>query len=158
MERLEVEPTGEKDYGPCACCGNDSRCVWGLVHTPHAALAAYFVHWTVGRVLDHGANFDVIVGRWGEGAKAADRSLVALEYRLLETGPAFRAIDAEGRPAAESDLVGRVLRRSEVVGQPIAEQAFEIVDAVLAQDARVAELLGPYRMAEPGAAPDRGGR
>jgi hypothetical protein len=31
---------------------------------------------------------------------------------------------------------------AKVVGQPIAKQAFAIVDAVLAQDASVAELLG----------------
>ena len=53
MEQLEVEPTGEKDHGPCACCGHSSRCVWGFVDTPNAAVAAYFVHWTVGRVPDH---------------------------------------------------------------------------------------------------------
>jgi hypothetical protein len=33
------------------------------------------------------------------------------------------------------------------VGQPIAKQVFAAVDAILAQDARVLELLGPYRMA-----------
>jgi hypothetical protein len=147
MEALEVEPTGEKDHGPCACCGKNSRCVWGFVRTPRAQLAAYFVHWTVGRVSDHGANFDLIVGRWGERATATDRSLVALEYRLLDNGPAFMVIDAEGRPAADSELVGRVLRRADVIGRPIADEAFGIVDAVLAQDARVAELLEPDKMA-----------
>jgi hypothetical protein len=155
MEQLTVEPTGAKDHGPGG--GNQSRCVWGFVHGRRAARAAYFVHWTVGRGPDYRANFDLIVGKWGKGATAADRSLVALEYRLLDNGPAFRVIDAEGRPAADSDLVGHVLRRSEVIGQPIAARAFGIVDAVLAQDARVAELLGPYRVVEPGAAPERGG-
>jgi hypothetical protein len=142
-----VEPTGQKDSGPCACCGNTSRCVWGYVHLPDATLAAYFVHWTVGRVSDHWPNFDLIIGRWGDGASAADRSLVTLESRLLDTGPAFRVIDAAGRPAAKNRLVGQVLRRSDAVGQPIAQQAFAVVDAVLAQDARVAELLGSRRMA-----------
>jgi hypothetical protein len=33
-----------------------------------------------------------------------------------------------------------------VVGQPIAQEAFRVADAVLAEDARIAELLGPYRM------------
>jgi hypothetical protein len=146
MADLTVEPTGQKDHGPCACCGNLSRCVWGFVHGAEGTRAAYFVHWTVGRVADHWPNFDLIIGRWGEGASAADRSLVAMEYRLLDNGPAFRVIDAEGRPAAESELVGRVLPRSEVVGQPIAGEAFALVDAVLAQDDRVAELLGPWRV------------
>ena len=97
MTRLIVEPTGERNYGPCQCCGNESRCVWGLVSTPSEALAAYYVHWTVGRVADHGANLDLIVGRWGEEATAADRRLVALEYRLLDRGPAVMVIDAARR-------------------------------------------------------------
>jgi len=100
----------------------------------------------VGRASDHWPNFDLVIGRWAEGASAADRSLVSLEYRLLETSPAFRLIDAAGRPPAESELVGQVLRRSEVVGQPIAQNALAIADAVLAQDGRLAELLGSWRM------------
>jgi hypothetical protein len=142
MDALEVEPTGANDYGPCECCGNHSRCVWGFVHTPEASLASYFVHWTLTRVADHGANFDLIIGRWGEGTSARDRVLVALEYRLLESGPGLMVIDAGARPTASSELVGRALTRAEVVGRPIAEQAFAIVDAVLAQDPRVAEWYG----------------
>lgn len=142
MDELEVEPTGAADLGSCECCGNNSRRIWGLVRTRELALASYFVHWTTGKVPDHGANFDLIIGRWGNHASATDRVLVAFEYRLLESGPAFMVIDAQGRPAASSDLVGRVLAREEVIGRPIAKQAFAIVDAVLAQDPRIAELLG----------------
>ena len=142
MEILKVEPTGANDPGPCKCCGNNSRCVWGFIHTPEYGLASYFVHWTLGRVSDHGANFDLIIGRWGDESSARDRVLVSLEYRLLESGPAFMVIDSGDRPAASSDLVGRTLTRAEVVGQQIATQAFAIVDAVLAQDKRVSELLG----------------
>src|SRR5262245_10798962 len=112
MDQLEVEPDGSADFGPCACCGNNSRRVWGFVRTPTAALACYFVHWTLTRVHDHGANFDLILGRWGEGSSARDRVLVALEYRLLESGPGFMVIDAGTRPAASSDLVGRPRSRA----------------------------------------------
>jgi hypothetical protein len=142
MDALAVEPAGSRDDGPCACCGHNSRCVWGCVRAPDGALASYFVHWTLGRVADHGANVDLIIGRWGDEASASDRVLVALTYRLSESGPAFMVIDADGRTASSSELVGRALARAEVVGQPIAEQAFAIIDAVLAQDPRVAELLG----------------
>jgi hypothetical protein len=141
MDELTIEPTGQKEFGPCSCCGNVSRCVWGFVHGREGAVAAYFVHWTIGRVADHWPNFDLIIGRWGQGATPADRCMVALQYRLLENGPAFMVIDPDGRPSAKSELVSKALRRSEVIGSPIAAQAFGIVDAVLAQDTRVAELL-----------------
>lgn len=52
-------------------------------------------------------------------------------------------IDGHDRPvAANSHLASRILQRSDVIGQPIAEEAFAIVDAILEQDGRVAELLG----------------
>jgi hypothetical protein len=142
MGVLAVEPTGAKNSGPCPCCGHDTRRVWGLVRTRRSARAAYFVQWAPGLVPEHGANIDLIIGKWGERATAADRVLVALEFRRLGTGPAVMVIDAGDRPAVSSDLVGRALQRAEVIGRPVAERAFAIVDAVLAQDKRVAELLG----------------
>jgi hypothetical protein len=142
-ESLEIEPGGSNDYGPCECCGNMSRRVWGLVSSPSGPVAAYFVHWTLTRVADHGANFDLIIGKWGDGASAADRDVVSLAYRLDDTGPSFMVIDAADRPVATGGLADRVLRRSQVIGRPIAEQAFAIVDAILAQDDRLAEELAP---------------
>ncbi|HMF15975.1 MAG TPA: hypothetical protein VKE98_02160 [Gemmataceae bacterium] len=148
MHALQVEPAGTNDYGPCECCGSNSRCVWGYIHSPEGTLASYLVHWTLGRVTDHGANFDLILGKWNAEAMAADRCLVSLAYRLFEDGPQFMVIDGHQRPASKNELVGRVLGRSEVIGRPIAENAFAAVDAILAQDVRVLELLGPYRMTE----------
>ena len=43
---------------------------------------------------------------------------------------------------ATGNLAGRALRRSEVVGRPVAQEAFAVVHAVLAQETRLAELLG----------------
>lgn len=63
MEALRVEPAGVNDYGPCECCGNNSHCVWGFIHDSQGPLASYFVRWTLGRTLDHGANFDLILGK-----------------------------------------------------------------------------------------------
>jgi hypothetical protein len=146
MDPMEIEPTGSNDYGPCECCGNMSRCVWGFVHAPQGSLAAYSVHWTLTRVPDHGANFDLVIGKWGEGATPADRVVVSLAYRLGETGPSFMVIDPTDRPVASGGLADRALLRADVVGKPIAREAFAIVDAILAQDARVAELMGPWQL------------
>jgi hypothetical protein len=43
-----------------------------------------------------------------------------------------------------SPLVGRALRRDDVIDTSFAQDAFAIADAVLAKDARVAELLGEW--------------
>ena len=50
---------------------------------------------------DQGANFDMIIGPWGEDAIAANRSAVGLAYQLTEAGPSLMVIDACARPVAE---------------------------------------------------------
>ncbi|MCP3466739.1 MULTISPECIES: hypothetical protein, partial [unclassified Bradyrhizobium] len=139
---ISIERTGSKDTGICDCCGRTSRTVWGLASNETQGLAAYYVHWTLGHISDQGANIDLIVGNWGKGTTAADRCAVALAYRLLDTGPAMMVIDAGPRSFSRSPLIGKVFARDEVVGTPFAQQIFSIADAVLAQDDRIAELLG----------------
>jgi hypothetical protein len=143
-----IQPTGCSDFDTCPCCGNSSRKIWGLVNTDDKTVACYFVHWTPGHTGDRGANFDLIVGRWGDDALPTERFAVSLEYRLLENGPAFRIIDAEQRPIAVSNLVGRLLARADVIGQPFSKDVFAYCDAILAQDSRATELLGNW-MIEP---------
>ncbi len=137
---LTIEPTGAKDLGPCACCSNATRRVWGFAHRGDTPEAAYFVEWVAGAVLRHGANFDLILDAWSDGTTASDRAAVALEFRQTERGPEFMVIDAEGRPPASSELVGRALGRVEVLETPMAARAFAIVDAIWVQDNRIGEL------------------
>jgi predicted outer membrane lipoprotein len=141
MTQLRIEVSGSQDVGLCECCGAASRTVWGYVYRGDDAEAAYFVQWTLGQVLRHGANFDLIVGKWGEGADRNDRGAVSLEFRRADSGPAFMIIDSIHRPVGSSDLAGRSLARSEVMGTPLATAAFEIVDAIWLQDERIAEIV-----------------
>ena len=136
---LQVEPTGSRDLGPCPCCKNITRRVWGIVHRGTATEAAYFVQWTVGGVLRHGAHVDLVLGRWGADATAADRFAVSLEYRRTPSAPEFMVIDATDRDVARH-LVSRAMTRNQVIGGPIAQQAFEIIDAIWLTDPRIGEL------------------
>jgi REP element-mobilizing transposase RayT len=142
MADLELEPTGIQELGPCTCCGDRTRRVWGFVHRGDTTEAAYFVEWAPGKVAGHGAHVDLIVGNWGEGAGATDRVAVALEFRRTDRGPSFMVIDATGRSLASSELAGASLRREEVVGAPLAKRVFEIVDAIWLQDGRIREVTG----------------
>src|SRR5713101_3984349 len=134
MAEITLEPTGSSDFERCECCGQRSRTVWGLARRDGNADAAYFVHWTLGKVADDGAHFDLILGRWREEATPADRYAVSLEYRRTDRGPAFMVIDATTRPIAHNELVGRALRRDEVLGTALATHAFELVDAIWLKD------------------------
>ena len=108
---LVIEPTGAKDFGPCSCCGDNSRTVWGLVHRGLSGEAAYFVQWTLGQIGRHGAHFDLVLGQWGDGTTREDRYAVSLEFRRTESGPAFMVIDADKRDIGRGDLASRGLTR-----------------------------------------------
>ncbi len=138
---LHIKTMDVADTGRCPCCGHVSRKVWGWVYRDGAPHAAYFVHWTVGHVFEHGAHIDLIVGRWGDGTSGADRYAVSLEHRILDNGPGVMVIDADKRDIAESELVGQALKRSDVIGSPRAAEAFAIYDAIVVQDANLVALF-----------------
>ena len=101
----------------------------GFVHRRGEPIGAYFVAWTQGKP-DHGAKFDLILGQWGNSAAKDDRYSVALDYRLIDGAPQFMVVDALNRATSGSPLVGAALKRSDVIGTPLAPQVFAIVDAV----------------------------
>jgi hypothetical protein len=107
------------------------------VNQDDATVAAYWMHWTVGHLADHGAHLDLIIGRWGEGASSDQRAAVSLEHRQQPDGsPALIVIDAADSSAAKSDLAALALSREEVIGTPLAKQVFDIADAIYSQDDR----------------------
>lgn len=140
---LAIEAGTVKDFGPCECCGDNSRKVTGFVYRGDVAEAAYFVEWTLGQVGRHGAHFDLILGRWGEGATSSDRHAVSVEFRRTDKGLGFMVIDATDREVSRNELVERGLRRDEVVGTALATEAFDIIDTIWLKDERIAEIRGP---------------
>lgn len=136
-ERLVIEPLDESG-GHCDCCGNTSKKIWGLIHSGDLTVAAYWLHWTVGHLDAPGANLDLVIGSWGEGTSTKDRFAASLVYREpADSPPAFMVIDATERQMLNNDLAGFALRREEVIGTPVADQIFRLVDAIWLQDDRI---------------------
>ena len=133
---MQVERLGESG-GHCDCCGNQSRSVWGLIHGAEGTIAAYWMNWTVGHLEDHGANLDLVIGAWGEKAQNDQRVAVSLLHRQRgEEGPALMIIDAADREPGHSNLAGSLLARSDVIGTPLANLVFDLVDIIYEQDDR----------------------
>jgi hypothetical protein len=133
---LVVGPGGENS-GTCDCCGTETRKIWGLISEGDRTVAAYFVRWTANHVKEYGADIDLILGDWGEGTSSRDRVGVSLVHFENDEGPWVRVVDAGDREIANSDLVGSALARSDVIGTPLAQQVFSLIDAVYLQDARL---------------------
>jgi hypothetical protein len=140
MTTLRVEPGSETLLPNCPCCGGSTRVVRGVVYAEDAPRAAYLVRWAPGRP-EHDADIAVSIGGWGEGESAADRRLVALKHRVLEGGPAFMVVDGQGTPWTGDAVLGRPLSRKEALASPLSKEAFAVVDAVGAEDERVAKWV-----------------
>jgi hypothetical protein len=135
---LTLEPNGESNFGRCECCGGYSRSVNGFIHQGEVTRAAYLVHWTKG-VSEHPANFDLILGPWGEGADITKRLAISLIYRNDAEEHAFTVIGAKGRPHDTPEMVGRALSRAELLGSSdLREWVFTLVDFILFRDSRLA--------------------
>ncbi len=137
---FQIEPEDTKDFGPCECCGSMSRYVPGFIQRDGEPYAGYQVHWTLGQIAKHGAGFFFILGYWGEGTLAADRYAVALRYRNDAEATGFMIIDADETEIASHPLIGRALRREDVVGTPLAQEVFDLVDFIWLHDQRLAEI------------------
>jgi len=95
------------------------------------------MHWTVGHLNEPGANLDLVIGRWGDDTTGDDRASVALIHRELPDGsPSLMVIDAADRPIGHESLTKAALAREDVIGTPLAERVFALVDAIYEQDAR----------------------
>jgi hypothetical protein len=136
---LEYDDESEAELGPCADCGQKTRRVWGYVYRSDIPAAAYYVEWTPSHP-QRDAAFDLIVGKWGENAGPSDRQAVSVAFRVLDSGPAFMVQDASARKIGSSPLVSHALNRTEVVGQPIAADVFQICDSIYLADPRISEL------------------
>lgn len=135
---LIATPWSESE-GYCDCCGNRSRAVWGDVSDSAGTVGVYFVHWTE-NMPEHLPCFDIVLGAWGEGTSPDARVLVSLVYDSGMKGGSFTVVDSKDRPADSRSVCGRALKRNEVIGTPVADDVFAIVDVVWLQDDRIEEI------------------
>lgn len=126
--------------GVCDCCGRTSKTIWGDLATTESALAVYYVSWTVAAP-EHEPKIDLIVGAWGDGADPESRILVSLLFRPAADGGSFMVVDADDRLTSYRTLCGRAMRRAEIVGRPLGEEIFALVNALWAGDPRISEVL-----------------
>jgi hypothetical protein len=141
IDMLSINPAGSRDFGPCECCGNFSRIVWGSIHRSQTMVATYFVQWTLNNP-EHGANFDLIMGEWDddESVSETDCQIVALKYLTVNGSTGFAVIDAADRMADKPEFAKVALSRAQVMGTPLAVDAFAMVDAIWLRDPRIAEV------------------
>jgi len=137
---FKFEEQNVTDYGPCECCGYFSRLASGMVRLNDEPYAIYQVHWTTQQIFKHGAEFYIILGEFGEGTSAADKFAVALHFFVESDRYGFMVVDADKTSISSNPLVGRALPRASVIDTPLAEEVFDLVDAIWLEDENIAEV------------------
>jgi hypothetical protein len=137
---FQFEERNVTDYGPCECCGDLSLLASGMVRLDDEPYAVHQVHWTTQQVARHGAEFYLILGRWGDGTTAADKFAVALHFFVESDRFGFMVVDADQTPMASHPLVGRALPRESVIDTPLAQEVFKLVDAIWLEDENISEV------------------
>lgn len=141
MQNISIELGKENDTGPCDCCGQMSRTVWGYLSVDSVARAVYYVNWTLGEVKKHGAIIDLVLGEWGDDSTPAKRVAVSIVYRVGPNGAEFFSIDPDNRPHANAGLADHWIPGRHVFGNPVAADSYAFMHAILGQDPRLAELV-----------------
>ncbi len=104
---------------------------------PHAL---YQVHWTTQQVARHGAEFYIVLGHFGDGTTAADKFAIALHFFVEPDRFGFMVVNAAQTPIASHPLVGRALPRESVIDKPLAQEVFDLVDAIWLEDKDISEV------------------
>lgn len=135
MVDFTVEPGRANNLAPCECCGATTRIVRGFVSRAGTPRAIYLVRWALGNKHTD-ADVVVSIGGWCD-ADPSPRQLVSLSLRQLEDGPAFVVVDAACTQWSNEEILGEPKERSEVIGTPLANEVFAILDAAALQDERL---------------------
>ena len=134
--KFEIEKWDEEVLGVCDCCGNTTKYASGQILDGELSCGIYYVFWTDNK-LEHYPNFDFILGSCGEGSTPEDRIRVSLVCLTDRDSRDFSLINAESRKIVLPYEAGKYLSRDEVVGTPLADYVFAIVDSIWEQDKRL---------------------
>jgi predicted RNA-binding Zn-ribbon protein involved in translation (DUF1610 family) len=139
---LTIEPGKEVVAGHCDCCGQQTRIFRGLITRDSNAYAVYVASYTANHP-ELGVSIAIATGGWG--ADAAPRNCIVLDWRMSESGPACRIMDAASSRWAREATLGRMLSRSEARDQELFAETFRISDEIFNNDQRLSDALKPRR-------------
>lgn len=132
---IRVEPANDSRHD---AADGAWRTVWGYVFSENGPRAVYYVRWNDTALRE--AEFVVSVGEWGEGSGPHERSCTVLVGQKYEGRLALMLVDAAFSSFADQSFLGAMKGAEEVRGSELAREVFRILDEVLVQDERVAQL------------------
>jgi len=112
--------------------------LWGYIFAGDGARGVYYVRWN-----DTSLNlveFVLSIGEWGDDTGPDERICVSALGRKHDGRLAFMLVDAAESSFADQEFLGAMRPASAVRGTELAREVFAILDQILIDDERVAEL------------------
>jgi hypothetical protein len=138
---LKIELGEDPPPTRCECCGAATSTAHGFVYEAGDARAIYYAGWSAGHP-DRGVTMAIAIGDWDEGADASKRVSIGLAAYSTEKEIQFSVLSPENSPWGRTDLLGRMLPRSEALRHPLLQEAYAIAEHIATHDGRVADFLG----------------
>jgi hypothetical protein len=137
---LSIEAAPEVRPHVCADCGRSFSSVYGFLYEDgdaHAVYTAVLQSNHPSTVVDIALSF----GSWAEEATAADRTRVGVRVWPEEDELKMHINDPAESAWGDSDTLGKIAGRGEVLGTPLEREALRAVEFVIAHDSRIEEHL-----------------
>src|SRR5262245_17692263 len=122
--------------GVCACCGTDTAYTRGVVRNGRERVARYLVKWAIGNRL-HDMRWLIALPQSG-----SERDLVvSLIYSFEQDSFMVRHRGEELWTPEELAGFGDLLHREHVIGTPLADRVFSVVDDIWLTDPYIQEFV-----------------
>lgn len=123
---------GEIEQTACNCCGAPTTVVTGYLETGEMSAGWYTVGVTLGTT-DHLPLVRLYIGDWTDTAGPTERW--GLRIGISHDGPAL--LDWPESDAAEARPVFTPLNRAQVLGTPMEDQLWSLINIILTRDSRL---------------------
>ncbi|HKB93828.1 MAG TPA: hypothetical protein VKC62_06320 [Gaiellaceae bacterium] len=137
---MSIEPASGVERRVCSDCGRPFSSVHGFVYEDGNACAVYHALLQTHQpstVADLALSF----GSWDEEATAADRMRVGVRVWPEQDDVMMHINDPGESSWGDSETLGKLAGRSEVLGTPLERQALQTVEFLIVHDPRIAEHL-----------------
>lgn len=134
--RVWIDEITEEEKSSCCCCGRDMFEAEGILNSEHGEIAYYAYQWTDG----HQSRFKLGICALNENSEITP-GLAAVSCHFNGESLIYSILEPEDSPWGDSEALGAVLSRKDVLEEKKIPNIFSIVDAIAANDKRISSKI-----------------
>ncbi len=131
-----VNEITEEEKSSCVCCGRDIFEAEGILNSEHGELAYYAYQWSDG----HQAKFKLGICALNDNSEIIP-GLAAVSCHFNGESLIYSILEPEDSPWGDSEALGAVFSRKEILEENRIPNIFPIVDAIAANDKRISRKI-----------------